>query len=111
MDPGYVSESPRGYAQSGAVDASTLISSLTFGSPGIVGIPPQTVLLKIQPQTQAIRWRDDGGVPTAAVGYPLAVGAELVYTGNAFGMQNLRVISQTAGAIVNVVAYAQGGVP
>lgn len=113
MDPGYVSESPRGYAQSGAgaLDAAALMSSLAFGPAGVVGIPQQTVLLIIQPQAQAIRWRDDGGVPTAAVGYPVAVGVEWRYTGNAFGMQNLRIIGQAAGAIINVVAYAQGGVP
>src|SRR6266849_5666597 len=100
-------DKPLGYAQSAAVDASTLISSLTFATPGIAsptaGIPAGTQLLLIQPQTQAIRWRDDGTVPTAAVGYPLAAAAELRYTGASMGA--LRVISQIAGAIVNVVAY------
>jgi hypothetical protein len=97
---------PLGYAQSAAVDASTLISSLTFATPGIAspaaGLPPGAQLLLIQPQTQGIRWRDDGTAPTATVGYPLAVGSELRYTG---AMNALRVISQTAGAIINVVAY------
>lgn len=97
-----VYDKPLGYAQSGAVDTSTLISSLTFGSAGAAGIPAGTQLLILQPQTQAIRWRDDGTAPTAAIGQPLAVGAELRYTGNPAA---LRVISQTAGAIVNVVAY------
>lgn len=100
----YYSDITLGYAQSTAVDASTLISSLTFGSAAAAGIPVGTLLLIIQPQTQAIRWRDDGVVPTATVGYPLAVGAELRYTGN--GRNQLRVISQVAGAIVNVLAYA-----
>lgn len=101
----YWADKPRGYAQSVAVDAATLISSLTFTPPGEnaqAGIPRGTQLLLIQPQTQAIRWRDDGTAPTAAVGYPLAVGAELRYTG---AMAALQVISQVAGAIVNVVAY------
>lgn len=106
MQNNFVAERPLGYAQSAAVDASTLISSLTFTPPGgaaAAGIPVGTLLLLIQPQTQAIRWRDDGGVPTATVGYPLAVGAELRYTGS--GIPSLRVISQVAGAIVNVLAY------
>lgn len=97
---------PLGYAQSAAVDASTLISSLTFTIPGgaaTAGIPPGTQLLIIQPQTQAIRWRDDGTAPSATVGQPLAVAAELRY--DAGSMPALRVISQTAGAIVNVTAY------
>lgn len=103
MQIGFTAEQPLGYAQSGAVDASTLISSLAFGS-NPAGIPAGTTLIIIQPQTQAIRWRDDGTAPTAAVGYPLAVGAELRYTGR--GMSALRVISQSAGAIVNCVAFA-----
>ena len=104
MQQGYMAENPLGYAQSGAVDSSTLISSLTFGSAAGAGIPAGTALLLITPQTQAIRWRDDGTAPSATVGYPLAVGAELRYTGN--GLAALRVISQTAGAVVNCVAYA-----
>lgn len=106
MQAGFVMEKPLGHAQSGAVDASTLVNSLIFGSAAAAGIPPSTALLLIQPQTQAIRWRDDGTAPTVAVGYPLAVGAELRYTGT--GMNQLRVISQVAGAIINVVAYAAG---
>ena len=104
MQPGFLSERSLGYAQSGAVDASTLISSLTFQGQAAAGIPVGTVLILIQPQTQAIRWRDDGTAPTAAVGYPLAVGAELRYTGSSMG--GLRVISQVAGAVVNVICYS-----
>ena len=104
MDQGHRALKSLGYAQSGAVDASTLISSLTFqGQPG-AGIPPGTAFMIITPQEQAIRWRDDGAVPTAAVGYPLPSGTELRYDGA--DMANLRVISQVAGAIVNVIAYA-----
>lgn len=106
MQAGYVADKPLGYAQSAAVDASTLISSLVFGTGAVAGIPNGTQILLITPQAQAIRWRDDGGVPTAAVGYPLAVGAELRYT--ATGLTQLRVISQVAGAIVNCVAYGTG---
>lgn len=105
MQAGYVADKSLGYAQTaaGAIDASTLVSSLTFGSAGAAGIPAGTQLLLIQPAAQAIRWRDDGTAPTVAVGYPLAVGAELRYTGS--NLANLRVIAQTAGAILNVVAY------
>lgn len=106
MQAGYVADKALGHAQSAAVDASTLVSSLVFGTGAVAGIPGGTQMLLIQPQTQAIRWRDDGGVPTATVGYPLAVGAELRYT--ASGLANLRVISQTAGAIINCVAYGSG---
>lgn len=95
------SDKPLGYAQSGSIDAATAVSTLSFA--GVVGIPASTALLLIQPQTQAIRWRDDGIDPTAAIGYPLAAGAELRYTGRNF--TSLKVISQVAGAILNVTAY------
>lgn len=95
------SDKPLGYAQSAAVDAATALSTLSYA--GVAGIPAGTARLIIQPQTQAIRWRDDGIDPTTAVGYPLAVGAELNYTGRNF--TSIKVISQVAGAIVNVVAY------
>lgn len=109
MDGNYVAEVAKGYAQSGAgaIDTAQSLNILTFGNLGTAGIPFGTALLVIQPQGQAIRWRDDGIAPTAAVGYPLAVGAELRYTGSKMGQ--LQVISQTAGAVINVVAYAQGG--
>lgn len=106
MQAGYVADKSLGYAQSGVVDASTLINSLTFGTGATAGIPSGTHTILITPQAQAIRWRDDGGVPTAAVGYPVAVGAELRYTGS--NLANLRVIGQAASAIVNCVAYGSG---
>lgn len=111
MQQGFMAEKSLGYAQAaaGAIDASTLISSLTFGSAAAAGIPPGTVLLLITPAAQAIRWRDDGTAPTTAVGYPLAVGSELRYTGN--NLAALRVIAQTAGAVLNVVAYAANANP
>jgi hypothetical protein len=104
---GYWADKPRGYAQAaaGAIDAATFISSLTFTPPGEnaqAGIPKGTQLLLISPGAQAIRWRDDGIAPTSTVGYPLAAGAELRYTG---AIASLQVISQVAGAVLNVVAY------
>ncbi len=99
-----MAEGPLGYAQLTSIDSSTLISTATFGTATAAGIPAGTTLLLITPQTQAIRWRDDGTAPTASVGYPLAVGQELRYT--AHGQANLRVISQIAGAAVNIVAYS-----
>lgn len=99
-----MNEAPLGYAQLTSIDSSTLVSSATFGTATTAGIPAGCTTLLITPQTQAVRWRDDGTAPTATVGYPLAVGQELVYTGR--GQANLRFISQVAGAAINIVAYA-----
>lgn len=103
MQSGFLNDKDLGYAQfaAGGVDTSTLVSTATFGA-GPAGIPNGTQKLLIQCAAQAIRWRDDGTSPTAAVGYPLAVGVDLVFTGN---FSKLRLIAQSAGAVVNMVAY------
>ena len=97
-----------GYAQfaAGGVDASTLVSTATFGGQPGAGIPPGTTHILIQPAAQAIRFRDDGTAPTTTVGYPIAVGTEFIYAGSA--MSQLRLISQAAGAVVNLVAFGSG---
>lgn len=85
--------SPRalGYQQA-TVDTSTALT-----------IPAGTDYFILTCTTQAIRWRDDGTAPTAAIGYPLAVNVEMRYdSGN---MTAFRAISQVAGAIINVCYY------
>lgn len=103
MQAAFVQDRPNGYVQAaaGAIDAAVTVASLFTG--GV--IPSGTQLLLIQPAAQAIRWRDDGVAPTTTVGYPLAVGAELRYTG---ATARLQVIASTPGAVLNVVAYGTG---
>lgn len=104
----FISDKDLGYAQfaAGAVDASTLVSTATFGGKP-AGIPIGTQTLLIVPEAQAIRWRSDGIAPTTTVGYPLAVGSELRFT--IAQIPQLRIISQTAGAIVNMYALGSAG--
>jgi len=66
-------------------------------------IPVGTAFAIVTPQTQAVRWRDDGTDPTASVGYPLAAGAELQYA--ASSLTRLKFIEQTASAALNVSYY------
>jgi hypothetical protein len=66
-------------------------------------VPAGTILAMCTPETQAVRWRDDGTSPTASVGYPLPVGAELRY--DAGGLAALKFIEQVASAKLNVVYY------
>jgi len=56
----------------------------------------------ITPQTQAIRWRDDGTDPSATVGYPLAVGSELSYDGD---LTKIKFFEQAASAAINISYY------
>ena len=66
-------------------------------------IPAGCALAIVIPQTQAVRWRDDGTNPTGSVGYPLAVGQELYY--DSASLPALKFIEQTASAAINVCYY------
>lgn len=94
MQSNYRAERPLGYQQL-TVDATTA-QPLT--------VPAGTALVLISPETQAIRYRDDGTNPTAAVGYPVPVGAELRYSGSS--VSAIKIIGQVASAVVNVMYYA-----
>lgn len=56
----------------------------------------------ITPETQAVRWRDDGTNPTSTVGMPLAVGVTLEYDGD---LSKIRFIEQAASAKINISYY------
>lgn len=54
------------------------------------------------PESQAIRWRDDGTDPTAAIGMPISAGQSFVYDGD---VTKIRVVSQTGTASLNIAYY------
>lgn len=89
------SSGPLGYAQ-GDVSTVVLLSTL-------LAIPPGATYVVVTPESDGIRWRDDGTNPTASVGMPLAAGATLSYDGDP---AKLRVVAQTGTATVNVAYYA-----
>lgn len=68
-----------------------------------VTVPTGASLAICIPETQAVRWRDDGTNPTAGVGMPLAVGDALFYDGA--NLAGLTFIEQTASAKVNIIYY------
>lgn len=66
-------------------------------------VPAGTSFAVIVPQTQAVRWRDDGTNPTASVGMPLAIGDVLIY--DSWSIAALKFIEQTASAALNISYY------
>lgn len=100
MQAGFVADKSLGYVQitGGALDAGGLLSALAAG-----GIPAGAIRVKINVATQAIRWRDDGQSPTAGLGMPQAAGSLLDYQERDLG--SLRLISQVAGAVLDVTFY------
>jgi hypothetical protein len=57
----------------------------------------------IIPESQAVRWRDDGTNPTATVGMPLASGQPMPE--GAAALAAIKFIEQTASAKLNVSYY------
>ena len=95
---------PRGFQQ---IAAATLANSTALTIPtGTDGLTPDFCI--VHPDTQNVRWRDDGVAPTAAIGMRLLVGAERIIDGPA-AMKAVRFIVETAGANLNVSYYRRAG--
>jgi hypothetical protein len=89
-----------GYQQ---ITSLSSAANLTVPARDKMGNKQQATIALITPETQAVRWRDDGIAPTAAVGMPLAVGVTLQYDGD---LTNIKFIEQTASAKINISYYA-----
>lgn len=65
-------------------------------------VPAGTRMCWIQPETQDIRWCDDGTTPTTSIGHLIRINQTFEYTGD---MAAIRLIEIAASATVNVVYY------
>lgn len=89
----------KGFAQYTATGtAFALTATPATGVP----VPDGAVAALIQAEAQDVRWRPDNVAPTAAIGMLLKANTVLEYTGD---LNGLRLIAQTAGAILNVSYY------
>jgi len=77
--------------------------SLTVPIRDVNGLSVKPAIALITPETQGVRWRDDGVAPTASVGMPLAAGVTLQYDGD---LTKIQFIEQTASAKLNISYYA-----
>lgn len=68
----------------------------------VTGLTAKANFALITPETQGVRWRDDGTAPTASVGMPLAAGVTLQYDGD---LSKIKFIEQTASAKLNISYY------
>lgn len=80
----------------------TQLTSLS-SAVGLGTIPQGATLALIVPETQGVRWRDDGTDPTASVGMPVASGSYLSYDGD---LNRIKFIQQSASAKINISFYA-----
>jgi hypothetical protein len=65
-------------------------------------VPVGATYAIIQAEAQAVRWRDDGVAPTAAIGMTIPAGGELRYDGN---LRGIVFIEAAASAKLNVSFY------
>lgn len=84
------------------ISVLTAAVGLTTGNATIDAQIAKANLVLISPETQAVRFRDDGTDPTAAVGQPIAAGTTLEYMGT---ISAVKVIQQAATAKLNCAFY------
>lgn len=88
-----------GYQQ---ITTLTSAVGLTVPSRDVNGLACKPAIAIITPFTAAVRWRDDGVAPTAAVGMPLAAGTTLQYDGD---LTKIQFIQNGGTAELNVTYY------
>ena len=88
-----------GYQQITSLSSAT---NLTIPQTTPNGLNAKPVFALIVAEGQAVRWRDDGTLPSASVGMPLAVGIPLQYDGD---LTNIKFIEQVGGAKLNISYY------
>ena len=81
-----------GYQQITSLSSSTALT-----------VPTGATMALIIPETQNVRWRDDGVAPTTTVGMPVLTNTSMSYDGD---LKKIRFIAATAGAILNISYYA-----
>lgn len=85
------------YVTSAATTSSS--SSLTSG-----GIPPGATMAYLQAETADVRYRDDGGAPTASIGNIIVHGAggQMVYAGT---LSQIRFILLSGSPLLDISFY------
>ena len=90
-----------GYEQiASGLDAANSLDVPVIDAEGNRMRPTMAIII---PETQAVRWRDDGTDPTGSIGMPLAVGVSLIYDGD---LTKIRFIEQAASAKLNISYFA-----
>jgi hypothetical protein len=85
---------PLGYQQ---------ISAATLAAATGLTIPANATIALVSVDTAAVRWRDDGVAPTAAIGMQMLAGSSLTFSGAS--LTAVKFILATAGPVLNVVYY------
>jgi hypothetical protein len=101
-----IRKSPLGYAQFTVAGSAVALGTAAMTNPAGTAPPSGTEFCLIQPETNAIRFQDAGGTPSASVGFPVAALGAVEYDGNP---ATLRFIAQSGTATVNILFYGGSG--
>jgi hypothetical protein len=85
---------PLGYQQ---------ISAATLATATALTVPTGATVAVVQPDTAAVRWRDDGTAPTGAIGMQILAGATVAFGGAS--LTAVKFILTTGGSPVLNVSY------
>lgn len=72
------------------------------GTASTLTVPNGAIFAFITVEGANIRYRDDGTAPTATIGYLVAAGQQLTYSGT---LATLQLISQSGSPVVDVLYY------
>lgn len=75
---------------------------ITVSALSTLTVPTGATEAFITVENTAVRYRDDGTAPTAAIGFPLLAGQQLVYSGT---LATLQLIAQSGTPVVDVLYY------
>ena len=89
-----------GYQRISSLSSATALTVPTVDP--VSGLNAKPTIALITPETQNVRWRDDGTDPTSSVGMPLSAGVTLQYDGD---LRRIKFIETTAGAVLNISYY------
>src|SRR3954465_10159446 len=98
----FIADNDLGYAQIIVSSSAMYANAGKYGGSIISGIPVGTSFLRVTCEGNPIRWRADGTAPTAAIGKPLAVGAELIFS--EAQLPGLQFIAQSGSSTIDIVA-------
>src|SRR4051812_29563764 len=100
MQANFIAETPLGYLQSPVAGLVTMAAIWSAVFPDIK-METSRYQVMIQAEDANIRWRDDGGDPTASMGMLLNIGDTFLYTG--INPNALKFFS--TGAKLNITAW------
>lgn len=90
------------FADSRTTVSSTALALTAMGFNGAQVAQARAALISVE--TQGIRYRINGGSPTASIGHPIASGSDKMLYGRGI-LRNLRIIAQTGSPVVSITLF------